>query len=177
MSELNDDYYDLRGAQSLSARLSSAQPEQRAEDSPAVQAKLVRFAGASRQEVSAAFAPWPEVENWQSFAQLSLEQVGASVVFVVDSQGLVIAAEGHEAQQYAESAGARVLVALDRAGEIDDAAGRLVCMALGEGWLTGLKAGQGEGSVTLVLRTQEPMASGLVEACRTALLRVHGLHS
>ncbi len=177
MNEPNDDYYDLRGAQSLSARLSSIEHQSSPRESLGDLPALARFGRSELQATSVGADPWHVVENWQSFAQQCLERMGASIAFVVDSQGLVIAAEGEAAQQFAESAGARVLVALDRAGEIDAAAGRHVCMALGQGWLTGLKAGEGQGSVTLVLRTAEPVAPRLVQACRVALLRTHSQQS
>jgi len=107
------------------------------------------------------------------------EAAFAKTVFVMDSQGFVIAKEGSWSYEDAEAMGTQIMVALDRFDELDTFHKRAlsVTVEFRSFWLTGIRVpAENRDCFTLgVLRTDAPPAEVVQDISREVSLRAPDL--
>ncbi len=185
MSDPNNDSYDLSGAALVSTRLAGSQalPTKTPLDDP-VRPSTVKFGGRAEalrrgatsvpisrpsEPPSSQIPSLGSPENWEQFAARARHVASAEVASVVDAHGLVIAAEGPSAQSEGERVGARLLVALDQAKEIDETQGKVAALEVAGSWLTAVRSFEHSPPITLILKTERPLSQSRLTALSTAL--------
>jgi len=189
MSSRNVSSSDLHVAKQLSRRLAFGPPVPEA-GSPKVNGSYVTFRSSTAPEVERV-APMParrveaeatelprppaSVRNWDDMLRWCQEAAAAKAVFVMDSQGFVIAKEGGASYEDAEAMGTQIMVALDRFDELDTFNKRAlsVTVEFRSFWLTGIRVpAETRDCFTLgVLRTDPPTASLVQEVTREVCAR------
>lgn len=123
--------------------------------------------------------PPANIRNWDDMLQWCQEAAFAKSVFVMDSQGFVIAKEGSHSYEDAEAMGTQLMVALDRFDELDTFHKRAlsVTVEFKAFWLTGIRVpAQNRDCFTLgVLRADAPPAEIVQEVSREVAVRAPNL--
>ncbi len=191
MSESSNDYYNLNGASRLAAELSDAMADAtRAVDESADRiqgcanfrrsTRNFRFSAEqtpsedqmSADETSALQAlTVSSFASWEQFAQNACAAILADMVCVVDADGLVVAAHGEASQSEGERVGARLLIALDQAREIDPHEGKSATFRMSDHWLTTIRSFEHAPPMTVIIKTETPLGPAQLEAFSTALSR------
>jgi hypothetical protein len=92
---------------------------------------------------------------WDRLLEWCLDAFGGEAAFVMDAYGLVVAARGRLGPDAVQGIGARLMIALQHAEQMDLDAGegvsRALAVELSAGWLNGLRVLIGEGEDALSL--------------------------
>ena len=193
MSRASANFSDLSLARDLSLRLMPrAKPSEveetrprtvtyvtfRAQPEPSEQ-RRVHVASHRPPEPSVALEPPPPVRNWDDMLRWCLSVTAAKTVFVMDSQGFVIAKEGSWSYEDAEAMGTQIMVALDRFDELDSTNKRALSVSVEfrSFWLTGIRVpAESPDCFTLgVLRNDPPSAQIVQHVSREVSARASQL--
>lgn len=165
-NDRNARYFDLGYAQSLARKLREKKAPVAAERGPEAPS-YVRFqhdrrsgksvdTAALGQSLREARSAWGS-SAWDVLLDGCTRASGGSGAFLLDAQGLVIAARGEVDEGSAEKLGARLLLTLEQAAKMGDSAG-VVCMEVDGRWLSGLSAPQADHTaLTLGIFAPEPL--------------------
>ncbi len=197
MGSPSANFSDLSLARELSRRLAHGESKPKPEPpSPAPSTTYVPFrapAGpvrpppkpveADEPATTPAAASVPEpptnIRDWDDMLRWCQEAAFAKTVFVMDSQGFVIAKEGSWSYEDAEAMGTQIMVALDRFDELDTFHKRAlsVTVEFRSFWLTGIRVpAENRDCFTLgVLRTDAPPAEVVQDISREVSLRAPDL--
>lgn len=201
MSSSSANFCDLTQAKQLSRRLALGQPERQEEPKPAPQpvtyvafrAEIAPSAPAMAPVDAPAAAAVPAspareeslppppatIRNWDDMLAWCQEVSFAKMVFVMDSQGFVIAKDGSYSYEDAEAMGTQIMVALDRFDELDTFNKRAlsVTVEFRSFWLTGIRVpAESRDCFTLgLLRTDSPPARVVQEISREVSARASEL--
>ncbi len=145
----NDAYFDLAQARNLSRGL-------RGQHESGLQ--LPRF---SRFRVGSVAAPETEQPifgsaQWNNLLDECLQFMSAHSGFVMDDQGLVVAARGRTAADEAQALGARMMITHDQAAQMSEARTGSVCVEIGSDWLCGLRFPYQQRNLSLCLIGAQP---------------------
>jgi len=114
--------------------------------------------------------PPPNIRNWDDMLRWCQEAAFAKTVFIMDSQGFVIAKEGSWSYEDAEAMGTQIMVALDRFDDLDTFHKRALSVTIEfrSFWLTGIRVpAESRDCFTLgLLRTDPPPAELVQEMSR-----------
>lgn len=149
MSDCNANSYDLLQAQRILLALKKnrtiSQKEKSSETSPSPYLKLSRLVQTrqacadKRSDAVGLNSPEPKndenipaqpFENWENCIEWCMDATQSEAVFVVDSQGFVIACRGMIPSQGYEGAGAEFICSLEQLERIAPDSGRLSCVDL-----------------------------------------------
>ena len=156
MSAPSEAYSELASARDLSARL-AVEPN-RPLPARAAAPGFVTFAAIpSRPTESASPKAVPVIRpegihDWDELLRWGLEACEATAVFVLDSQGFVIATVGAWEYDRVEATGTQLSVALEHADHVAPAEGRcqFLCLRAGELWVTAWRVPPDSGDPVMV---------------------------
>jgi len=123
--------------------------------------------------------PPANLRNWDDMLRWCQEATLSKTVFVLDSQGFVIAKEGSWSYEDAEAMGTQIMVALDRFDELDTFYKRAlsVTVEFRSFWLTGIRVpAESRDCFTIgMLRTDPPTATLVQDLAREVSSRANEL--
>lgn len=167
---------DLEFAGQLSRRLrSDSQNNSRIDPRPRyVRFDARRFLTSSvelGQRRSRAFG----AEAWNQLLDGCMGIAQADAAFLMEPQGLVVAARGRLSADVAEGIGARLMLALDQAAQMSPGKSHTVCVEFEGRWLTGVRLKVGDTQLTLGVTAELPLPKDIREALEELIAATHAV--
>lgn len=103
-------------------------------------------------------------DAWNQLLDGCLGIAQADSAFLMEPQGLVVAARGRLSADVAEGIGARLMLALDQAAQMSPGKSHTVCVEFDGRWLTGVRLSVGDTQLTLGVTAELPLPRDIREA-------------
>ncbi|MGE0321652.1 MAG: hypothetical protein AB7K71_16130 [Polyangiaceae bacterium] len=103
-------------------------------------------------------------EAWNQLLDGCMGIARADAAFLMEPQGLVVAARGRLTADVAEGIGARLMLALDQAAQMSPGKSHTVCVEFDGRWLTGVRLSVGDTQLTLGVTAELPLPKDIREA-------------
>ncbi len=100
------------------------------------------------------------ISNWHQLLDDCMRETGATAAFVMGGEGLVIAVRGGVAAEQAQAIGARLMIGLDQAEQLNEGgAATTLCAEVAEGWVSALRFEHNDTRLLLAVVGGAPLDS------------------
>ena len=103
-------------------------------------------------------------DAWNQLLDGCIGIAQADSAFLMEPQGLVVAARGRLSADVAEGIGGRLMLALDQAAQMSPGKSHTVCVEFDGRWLTGVRLTVGDTLLTLGVTAEQPLPRDIREA-------------